>query len=189
MHETLTTAQILGGALIVVGAIIISFELQHEQPFKLRGDVLGLMFLSSLLFAVNFLLFKIFAVHTDFWTTALWESVGFIGFGLVLLLFAGSYRRDFVAVFVQHKKAVGLNITNELVNIVAKITFNYVSLLTPLALAWVGVGFQPVFVLAYSVILALFFPFIAKENVFGKHLVQKILSVAVMLIGAYILSL
>lgn len=189
LNETLTTNQMLGGLLIVLGAIIISFEMQEGSKLKLRADVLGLMFLSSLIFAVNFLIFKVFAIDTDFWTTTFWESVGFIGFGISLLLFVKPYRRDFFRVFTKNPMATGLNVTNEFINIIAKITFNYVSLLAPLTLAWIGVGFQPVFVLAYSVLLAAFWPQISKENVAGKHLVQKLSSIAIMLIGAYILNL
>lgn len=188
LKEDLTTNQLLGGLLIVLGAVIISFEMIEGKKLKLRGDVLGLMFLSSLIFAVNFVLFKLFAVDTSFWTTTFWESVGFIGFGVALLIFAKSWRRDFMNVFTKQNLATGLNVTNEAINIVAKVTFNYVSLLAPITLAWIGVGFQPVFVLVYSILLAAFFPHINDEQVKGKHLVQKIVSILIMLIGAYILN-
>ena len=189
LNESLTTNQIIGGLIIVLGAVAVSFEIQESKKLKLRGDVLGLMFLSSLIFAVNFLIFKVFAVDTDFWTTAFWESVGFILFGVVLLVFAKTYRRDFLNVFKTNgKNVVGLNVVNEVLNIVAKLVFNYASLLAALTLAWIAVGFQPVFVLIYSILLAVFFPSISKENVMGRHLVQKLLSIAVMLIGACILN-
>ncbi|MDQ5913635.1 MAG: hypothetical protein QG623_254 [Patescibacteria group bacterium] len=189
LNETLTNNQIVGGLIIVLGAIVVSFEIQESRKLKLRGDVLGLMFLSSLIFAANFLLFKVFAIDTDFWTTAFWESVGFIVFGVALLLFAKSYRTDFISVFKRNGKVVvGLNVINEVLNIVAKLVFNYTSLLAALTLAWIAVGFQPVFVLIYSILLAVFFPKISKENVAGKHLVQKLISIAVMLLGAYILN-
>lgn len=189
LDETLSTNQMIGGLLIVTGAIVISFEMKAGKKFKFRSDVLGLMFLSSLIFALNFLVFKVFAIESDFWTTTFWESVGFIGFGFTLLIFAKSYRRDFLRVFTKSPLATGLNAANEVINIVAKITFNYVSLLTPLALAWVGVGFQPVFILLYSILLARFLPKISKESVFGKHLTQKIISISIMLVGAYVLNL
>ncbi len=188
LKESLNTNQILGGLLIVLGAIIISFEMLEGKKMKLRGDVLGLMFLSSLIFSVNFVLFKYFALDYNFWTTTFWESVGFIGFGVALLIFVKSWRNDFINVFTKQKLATGLNVTNEGVNIVAKITFNYVSLLVPITLAWVGVGFQPVFVLFYSILLASFFPHINSEKIKGKHLVHKIVSIIIMTIGAYILN-
>lgn len=99
LGETLTGSQMTGGALVVLGAIIISFEMQEGRKLKLRSDTLALMFLSSFIFALNFLVFKVFAVETDFWTTVFWESVGYIGFATSLLAFAKPYRRDFLAVF------------------------------------------------------------------------------------------
>jgi uncharacterized membrane protein len=188
LGETISRNQMLGGALVILGAVIISFE-RGEGGFRCRGDVLGLLSLSSLLFAVQYLLFKVFAIHTNFWTTMLWESVGFICFGMFLLIFIKPYRRDFFAVFARRGWATGVNLAGEVCNITGKIVFNYVSLLMPMTLAWIGVGFQPIFILVYSVILTLFFPRICEENVLGGHLVQKVASVGIMLVGACILNL
>lgn len=189
LGETLTGSQMTGGALVVLGAIIISFEMQEGRKLKLRSDTLALMFLSSFIFALNFLVFKVFAVETDFWTTVFWESVGYIGFATSLLAFAKPYRRDFLAVFRKNgEMVIGLNVFNEVINIIGKLAFNYSSLLMAITLAWIAVGFQPVFVLLYSIILASFFPHISKENVAGKHLVQKIIAIAVMLIGITIIN-
>lgn len=188
LGETLSGNQMAGGALVILGAIIISFEIQDGRKFKVRGDTLGLMLLSSLIFALNFLVFKILAIETDFWTTVFWESVGFVAFGVGLLGFVKPYRRDFQAVFRKNGKVIiGLNIFNEIINIVAKLVFNYASLLMVITMAWIAVGFQPVFVLIYSVILAILFPHISKENVTGKHLAQKLATVTIMLIGIYII--
>lgn len=190
LGETLTGNQMAGGLLVVLGAIIISFEMQEGRKLKLRSDILALMFLSSFIFALHFLFFKVFAVDTDFWTTVFWESVGFVAFAVFLLAFIKSYRRDFLAVFRKNGEIViSLNVFNEVINILGKLVFNYASLLIAITLAWIAVGFQPVFVLLYSVILAAFFPHISKENVAGKHLVQKIIAIAVMLIGISVISL
>ncbi len=188
LDENLSSNQLLGGLLIVLGAVIVSFEMIDGKNLKLRGDVLGLMFLSSLIFSVNFLLFKYFSINSSFWTTTFWESVGFIGFGVALMVFVKHWRYDFINVFKKQRLATGINVTNEAINIVAKITFNYVSLLAPITLAWIGVGFQPVFVLVYSILLTIFFPHINEEQVKGKHLIQKTISILIMLTGAYILN-
>lgn len=188
LGETLSSEQMLGGVLIVLGAVAISFEISEGGPLKCRGDVFGLMFLSSFLFALQYILFKVYAMHADFWSTIFWESIGFVCFGIFLLVFVQSYRRDFLAVFVRQGWATTINLAGEVFNITGKIAFNYVSLLIPITLAWVGVGFQPLFVLLYSVILTAFFPHIGAEKVMGRHLIQKAVSVGVMLVGAYILN-
>ena len=117
-----------------------------------------------------------------------WESVGFICFAMFLLTFVESYRRDFFSVFGKSGRATGINLAGEVINITGKVVFNYVSLLVPITLAWIGVGLQPLFILAYSVVLTIFLPQISAENVRGKHLVQKVLAVGTMLVGVYILN-
>ncbi len=189
LGETLAINQMIGGSVVIIGAIIISFELQDGRKPKLRWDTLALMLASSFILALNFLIFKIFAIKTDFWTVTFWESVGFIAFAVFLLVFVRTYRKDFISVFRKNGKIiVGLNVINEIINISGKIVFNYASLLMAITLAWVSVGFQPVFVLLYSLILALFFPSISKENVLGKHLLHKVAAILVMLVGIYIIN-
>jgi uncharacterized membrane protein len=188
LGETLAPNQTLGGALVVLGALIISIEMNAGRRPSWRVDVLALMFLSSFLFALQFLLFKLFAIKTNFWTTMFWESAGFVSFGAFLLIFIAPYRRDFFAVFGKGGLPVGVNLLGEVVNLTGKIAFNYVSLLIPITLAWVGVGFQPLFIVTYSVILTIFFPHICKEDVLGAHLAQKITAIGLMLVGAYILN-
>jgi hypothetical protein len=78
--------------------------------------------------------------------------------------------------------------TNEVINIIAKIVFNNLSLYVPITLAWIGVSFQPVFVLLYSIVLAKFFPRVSKEDVSGVALYQKVLAIFLMVIGAVIMN-
>ena len=188
LGETLSSNQMIGGALIVCGAVAISIEMGGGARFRCRGDVLWLMTGASLFHAVQFLLFKVFAIKINFWSTMFWESVGFICFAMFLLTFVESYRRDFFSVFGKSGRVTGINLAAEAINIIGKVVFNYVSLLIPITLAWIGVGLQPLFILAYSVVLTIFLPQISAENVLGKHLVQKLLAVGIMLVGACILS-
>jgi uncharacterized membrane protein len=190
LGETLSSGQVFGGLLILLGAVIISLEFATLRKVKIKAAALGLMFLSSVIFAVNFLLFKVFALENSFWTTAFWEGIGFVVFGALLLVFVGRYRRDFVSVFRKNRKnVIGLNAVNEVINIVAKLIFNQVSLLMAITLAWIATGFQPVFVLIYSIILARFFPKISNEAVWGRHLVQKSAAIGVMLVGIVFIGL
>jgi uncharacterized membrane protein len=189
LKETLTTNQMIASSLVVVGAIGISLELMEGKKVRLKKDVFGLMFLSSLLFAFNFLFFKYFALKATFWTTAFWEYVGFAVFAVILVLFVKSYRLQFLEVMRQNKlPVIGLNGFNEIINIIAKMSFNFASLLAPVTLIWAVSGTQPFFVFIYGVLLTLFLPHLGVENLAKKHLAQKILSIIVMFIGTYLLN-
>lgn len=189
LDETLTQNQILGGALIVLGAIAISFELMEGKRVRFKKDVFLLMILSSICFALNFLFFKYFAIDSTFWVTSFYEYIGFVVFALILVIFVKSYRDEFFLVIKKNKVSVlTLNGVNEVVNIVAKVAFNYASLLTPITITWIVNGFQPLFVFIYGVILTVFFPHISKEKIGGKHLAQKLVSILIMFVGAYLLN-
>jgi hypothetical protein len=58
-----------------------------------------------------------------------------------------------------------------------------------ITLAWIATGFQPVFVLLYSILLAKFLPEISKEAVSGKHLIQKAVAIGIMVVGTIIIGL
>lgn len=175
--------------MIVTGAIGISLELSEGSKIKFKKDVFWLMMLSSLIFASNFLLFKYFALQEDFWTTSFWEYIGFAIFAVLLITFVKSYRNEFITIMRSNKATVlSLNGVNEFLNIFAKLSFNWASLLTPITVTWIVNGFQPFFVFIYGVILTVFLPHISKENIARSRLAQKIISILIMFIGIYFLN-
>ncbi len=189
LNEQLNGLEIMASLLIISGAIFISIDLDNKiKRFKLK--VFWLMALSSFLVALNGLVFKYFAIKTTFWTTSFWEYIGLAAFAFILLIFVKSYRRQFFNILKQNRTAVlTLNGINEVINIIAKIVMNFATILTPLALAWVINGFQPFFVLVFGILLAIFFPKITDETLIKKHLIQKIISISIMFIGVYLLSI
>lgn len=189
LGETLNNNQLLGGMLIVLGAIGISLDLSDGKKVKFKKEIFGLMILSSFIFALNFLFFKYFAVQSSFWFTSFWEYVEFATFAFLLMIFVKSYREQFIKVMKTNRIVVlSINGINEIINIIAKVSFNYASLLTPITITWVVNGFQPFFVFVYGVILTLLFPEIAKEDIRRKFLFQKILAIMVMFVGTYFLK-
>lgn len=189
LGETLTLVQVVGGVVIIFGAISMSLDFTVHKKIKFKKEVFLFMALSSLLFAVNFLLFKIFVIQTDFWTTSFWEYIGFAVFASLLLLFVKSYREEFFKVIKTNSTTVlTLNGINEIVNIIAKVSFNIASLLAPVTLIWIVNGFQPFFVFLYGILLTVLFPKISQENITRKVLIQKALAILVMFIGAYLIN-
>lgn len=187
LGETLLRNQIIGGLIIIAGAFIISLDAKAQ--FKVKWDVLLLMILSSFLYASNFIFFKYFALDFNFWATSFWEYVGF-GVAATVFFLIKPYRQQFIKVYKQNKLSVlGLNATNEVINIIAKIVFNFATLLAPVTLVWITNGFQPVFVFLYAIILTFLFPSIIQEGLNRKELVQKNISITIVLIGAYIINL
>lgn len=189
LGESLTSYQMLGGLFIVTGAVGISLDLSEKKKIKFKKEVFWLMFLSSSIFSLNFLLFKFFAIQSDFWFASFWEYMGFAIFSVLLMFFVKNYRVQFITVLKTNRVYVlGINGINEIVNILAKVSFNFASLLTPVTMVWVVNGLQPFFVFLYGVILTLLFPHISQENITKKSLLQKVLAIFVMFVGTYLIN-
>jgi len=189
LKETLSVTQILGGIIIVISSIFISLNISDIKKMKMKWDVFGLMALSSILFSLNFIFFKYFAVETDFWITSFWEYVGFGLFGIILLVFVKNYRQGFFNVLKQNRlKVISINGLNEILNIVAKIAFNFATILTPVTMVWIINGLQPVFVFVFGIILTLVLPKISREDISKKTLIQRMIAIAVITVGVYLIN-
>lgn len=189
LGETLTVLQMLGGLVIIVGAVLITLDLTNHKKIVFKKEVFGLMALSCLLFSINFLFFKFFAIEYSFWVTSFWEYLGFAIFASLLLLFIPSYRKQFSSVMKKNSLAVlTVNGVNEILNILAKVSFNFASLLTPITLTWIVDGLQPLFIFIYGVLLTVFLPKISKENISKRILVQRITAIIIMFVGVYLIN-
>lgn len=187
--ETLNGYQIIGGLLIIISSIFISLDISQIKKLKMKWDIFILMTISSLLYAFNFLLFKYFAVETDFLTTCFWEYVGFLIFGICIFVFVRSYRNGFMKIIKNNKPSVfRLNGISEAINIIAKITFNYASTLIPVTLVWLVDGLQSVFVFIIGILLTIFLPKISKEDISKRTFFQRALAICIMMIGIYIIN-
>jgi hypothetical protein len=106
-----------------------------------------------------------------------------------MLGFIPLYRKQFFSVMKQNKSQVlGVNGINEVLNIIADVSTRLATLLAPLALVYVVSGFQPLFVLIIGVLLTIFLPHVSQESLLKRHLVQKVISIAIIVIGAFLLE-
>lgn len=187
LGEILTGPQIISSAVVIVAAMLLSIDLTGEK-IRVRGQVVWLMILASLLYALTDVIFKKIAVDTGFWLSAFWEYVGMLLAGMGIFFTVKSYRQDFLSVFRRSKKAViVLNFTSELLNVIGSLALMYAFLLAPITLVMVANVFQPFFVFIYGIILTIFFPRISTEILSKKHVVQKIIAILIMIAGAYVL--
>jgi uncharacterized membrane protein len=189
LKETIVLKSLIGSVIIVGGGVGLVTEFKSRGKFKIKKDVFGLMFLASLLTAVNGLIFKAVAMEESLWVTMFWEYVGFVCFALVILVGSKKYRLQFQKILKINKLlVVGVNFFNALLAAGAKISFHIVTLATAVAISfWVIDGFQQFFVLIIGIIITLVLPKIARENISKRMLVQKLGFIAVMLCGSYLL--
>lgn len=188
LGETLTQLQTFSSLLIIMGAVLISLEVL-DKKLQFKKVVFLSMFGHSFLFAVTGLLFKMFAIEYDYFTTVFWGYLGDGLIGLCILIFFKKFRQQFMYVFKKNKKGIiGLNFLNEGLNVGAIMSVRFASLLAPLAIVYTIEAFQPFFVLLFGVLLTMLFPKFVNEKIDKKTLTQKIIAILLMFVGSYLLA-
>ena len=184
--ENLVLQQIIGSILIILSAVLISFDFE-ERNNKSKWLALILMVLSSLLYATYFFLFDIGIRNSSYNSCAFWLQIGFLIQGIILICFK-NYRSTFIkAIKNNGQKYFSLNITNEVINLIANLLVNFANVTIPLALANVLNGFQGAFVFILGFIGVKLLPKYFKENISKKIVVQKISCIIISIVGLIIM--
>jgi drug/metabolite transporter (DMT)-like permease len=181
LGETLTGLQLAGGALIVAGAVLIS--LRFSDASKFRARLVALMLTCAMALALASLIFKIFAVRDDFWTTAFWTFVGQALFGAGVLIVPAS-RRQFLSLLRTNTAALlTINGINELVNLAGGLGARFALTLAPLSLVQAVTSTTTLFVFLFGVVISLAFPALGREDLSLPQLAKKGMSAALITIG------
>lgn len=189
LNETLSSQQLIAGGTILLGSLFLSVELGDGNS-RIKGKLVALMLGSSLFYSINAVIFKSVAQTEGFVASLFWDMLGKVVFGLILLLAISSYRKQFFNLLKESgAKFVGLNIVNEILSLVGELALVLAVLFAPVALVQSVGGLQPGFVLIFGVLLTLFFPKFATESLEKRFLVQKIIGIAIITVGVYLLEL
>ena len=185
LHEKLTVAQMAGAAMMIASALVIS--LHGLRKIKLR--LILLMLACTFALALSSVIFKFFAVKTDFWLTGFWMFAGEVLFGIALMAIP-SYAKGFVGLFKKHPGAViSVNGANELINFGGGLMARYASLLGPVAVVQAISGTTPLFVFVFGVALSLIAPRLGREDLSRKSLIRKGVAAALIVAGTLLVNL
>jgi transporter family protein len=184
--ETLTLKQINGAVIIILSAILLSFDFE-EKNNKSKFLAPIIMTLSSALYALYFFLFDIGIRHSSYNACAFWFQIGFLILGIIFMCIK-SFRTSFIkAVKNNGKRYFTLNITNEALNLIANLLVNFANVTIPLALANVLNGFQGAFVFILGVLGVKFLPKYFKESLSKKVVFQKVSCIILSIVGLIIM--
>jgi len=86
LNEHLTTMQIAACLLVIIGAVAITLDLTKGK-FHLKKGVFLIMLLDCAIISAYDLIFKKYALATNFWGAMFWPYVCFFITGILLLLF------------------------------------------------------------------------------------------------------
>lgn len=184
--ENLTIKQTIGSLVIISSTIFISinFEEKNKSP---KWLALILMTLSSLLYAIYFFLFDIGIRNSEYISCIFWFQIGFLILGIFFICIKSFRVTFFRAIKTNGKRYLSLNITNEVLNIIANSAVNFANLIIPLALANVLDGFQGAFAFILGVIGMKLLPKYFKETISKKIVIQKIGCILLSILGLAIM--
>lgn len=184
--ETLTKWQIIGSIIIILSAVLISFDFE-EKNNKSKFKALLLMTLSSLFYAVYFILFDNAIRNSSYNSCAFWYQIGFLLIGL-FLIFIRSFRTTFIkAIKTNGKKYFSFNAVNEILNLIANLLVNFANVTIPIAIANILNGFQGAFVFILGAIGVKLLPKYFKEDISKKIVVQKVSCIALSMVGLIVM--
>jgi len=185
LGEKLSVGQMVGGALIVIGALIVSIRFGKSGAFKLRLALL--MLACGFVLALATLIFKIFAIAVAFWTTTFWMFAGEAVFGAALLMIAG-YRSEFIALMRGNTAALlSINASNELINLGGGLGNRYALLFAPLSIVQAIGSTTTLFVFAFGILLSLACPRFGRETLSAGELTQKGIAATLVAAGVALL--
>jgi drug/metabolite transporter (DMT)-like permease len=186
LGERLSAMQLGGGGLIVAGAVLLSIRSGGARTFKTRLVVL--MLTCALCVALSSLIFKIFAVSTEFWTTTFWTFVGQAIVGAAILA-VPAHRRQFFDLFKTHTTAlITINASNELINLGGGLGARYALMLAPLSIVQAITSTSTLFVFLFGMILSIFFPTLGREDMSARELIKKGFSAVLIVAGVILIS-
>jgi uncharacterized membrane protein len=172
LGETLSRGQMLGGAMIVVGALIVSFRFGHGARL-FNGRLAAIMLTCGFVMALSSLIFKVFAIQVEFWTATFWMFVGEAIFGCALLL-VPTFRSQLMAMLrVNTAALLAINGSNELINLGGGLGNRYALMFAPLSIVQAIGSTTTLFVFAFGVVLSLFWPKFGRENLSAGEFAQK----------------
>jgi len=189
LGETLEPHEIVGSAVIILSAILLSLEIEENAKVRFRMKSFFLATLSSLLFAISGIVFKLIASERGYWATQFWEYVGISILGLFLFAVVAAYRSSFLEVVRKGRiEVVALNFITETLTVSVDLLLNFATLLAPIALVYTVNAFQPAFLLVFALIGSFMVPELMHRLAFlRKHVALKVLAITIMIAGAIII--
>jgi drug/metabolite transporter (DMT)-like permease len=192
--EKLTALQLSGVALLIIGGLLISFDL----PLKLNKQKFFSGFytscLAGVLLAISYVMFKQVYTQQSFLNGFMWTRVG--GFvGALLLLAVPIWRKGIFNSFKHAKKPSrehvstgGIFVGNKILGGLSSILLNKAFQLGSVTLVNSMVSLQYVFVLILVAIAARKHPKVFAEKLLFWDWAQKIGAIAVIAIGMVFIS-
>jgi transporter family protein len=170
--------------VIITGSIIITAKKNILYSFTSRA--LWLMVLSCLGFSIAYVINKYLLDTYSYWQVFGWQRV-IVGLAGIFIVFG--FYSELKQVYQQIKKRyMALSASAEVLNVFGVLLFTIASAFWFVALVEAVVSVQYVFVFFWALIISRFKPSLFSEEVNKKIMLQKIVSIALIIVGIYLIT-
>jgi uncharacterized membrane protein len=172
--------------LVAIFALMIGGYLLSVKKSKIKAGMVGLMVLSSLLYAVNDYILADYGRQANEISVVIFADLaGKMFFGMIFLL----RRSDRTSFKLGLKTKFGLVAASSIVFGAGDIVYDVAKMYVPLAVVQAMCCTQPLFVLIGAVGLTLFCKGFPKEDIQGGAVWQKVVGGIMMMVGGVLLSI
>lgn len=132
LKESLTAFQLIGFAILLLGGFVLGNDKLEGATFKPR-PAFWLMVVSSFLYSITGVLFKLGTANQDFWTTYFYQTIG-LGLGALVFLFKSAVRDSVKQELTTlTKSSLTIIFINQLIFIGALLSLAYAYTLAPVS--------------------------------------------------------
>jgi drug/metabolite transporter (DMT)-like permease len=189
LGEVITSVQLFAMLLVILGAIVLSVAMDDNGKVIFRVRTAVYMLIASICWALESTLFKVVALKENVWHSLFWEHVALVVIGILLLVLAKGYRKNFLeALKFNSVPVLSMNFLNESLYIVGNSVAAFVVVLIPVSLTLLMNSFQPLFVLIIGLLLQWALPKLAVEHVSARQWPQKAFAIVLTAIGVYLIG-
>ena len=184
LDQVLSFSQLSGFLLVLLGAVIFSFDSKLSLKIKNIKPVLIMVLMWSSVFLIS----DYGLSRVSFWDYIIFEAIGSALAGLTLFISSKTRKEVIGGILSATPYKYFLFFINGIVDLLGQITIKNALLLAPsAALVTVVVQVQSVYAIAIGISLTFLLPNIIKENVSKEALIKKIFSACIMFLGIYLL--
>lgn len=186
LGETLTLKHYIGGFLLTCSVLLVSYRFSNNDGIKGISPAMKQFYIYWSFTALYFLALKYFLTTMDEWNLFAWLSLG--NLIMVMPLLANKeVRRGSFSLFANSKIAIGALLSEEIFHFLGVICSISAYALGSVSLVTTVGALQPFITLISVIGLSQFRPGLIEEELSSSTLVQKFISVILVLAGIYLI--
>ncbi|MDZ4384999.1 MAG: EamA family transporter [Candidatus Moranbacteria bacterium] len=194
LSERLHLVQLAGVAALIVGGLLISFDLPFKRDKKFfKGFYYSIG--AGILLAIAFTWFKHFFERDNFVNVFIWTRLGLF-LGSISLFLNPAWRRRILGSFggfnnpqKEHYRTGSLFVVNKALGGIGSYMTNYAIAIGSVTIVNALVSTEYVFILIIGLVMSFKFPKIFQEKESALDLMQKIVAILIISLGVVLISL